>query len=454
MQSNIEIKPPSAPEIESSVLGSIMIDNTAGLRAFQMIKPKHFYVRTNAIVYEVMLALFENDTPIDTITMYDALKKTGKLDECGGAVYLSKLSMNIPSSANIEYHCKILIEKWMYREMINISHQLAQKAYEGAESPFELASRVYKQLEDMMNVLEKKEELNFVKRLPDIFQKIEEERSEKIETTLKCKEYPSFNKATGGLRPGNMVLISGPTKASKTRFAFSLLRDYAVNVKVPVGLIGLEMDTDEYDRILLSMQTQTRYDYLRDPASKAKDGHLRFSADKLHTMKQKAIDDFKDTKIFISDNVFLDIELFAKIHYWHHKYGVRLVAVDYIQLVPTNEDMERRDMVVAHISRNLKNICRQLKINIIEISQENDRGRTAEGKGPEKDCDFWFSCIHPSDDGTKSIKMQSDNELIDVPIDESIFQVRFKASRHSPNGGSFLTKFFENGEYKEYDYRH
>jgi replicative DNA helicase len=253
-----EIKPPSAPEIEASVLGSIMLDNTAGLKAFQMIKPKHFYVRTNAIVYEVMLALFDNDTPIDTLTMYDALKKTGNLKECGGAAYLSKLTQDITSSANIEHHCKILIEKWMYRDMIAIARQLSMKAYEGAESPFELASQVYKQLEDMMNVLEKKEEVNFVKRLPDIFQKIEEERSEKIETTLKCKEYPSFNKATGGLRPGNMVLISGPTKASKTRFAFSLLRDYAVNVKVPVGLIGLEMDTDEYDRILLSMQTQTR----------------------------------------------------------------------------------------------------------------------------------------------------------------------------------------------------
>jgi hypothetical protein len=171
-------------------------------------------------------------------------------------------------------------------------------------------------------------------------------------------------------------------------------------------------------------------------------------------MKQKALDDFEGTNIFISDNVFLDIELFAKIHYWHHKYGVKLVAVDYIQLVPTNEDMERRDMVVAHISRSLKNICRQLKINIIEISQENDRGRTAEGKGPEKDCDFWFSCIHPSDENIKSIKMQDGDALVDVPIDESVFQVRFKASRHSPNGGSFLTKFFENGEYKEYDYKY
>ena len=117
------------------------------------------------------------------------------------------------------------------------------------------------------------------------------------------------------------------------------------------------------------------------------------------------------------------------------------------------EDMERRDMVVASISRNLKNICRQLKINIIEISQENDRGRIAEGKGPEKDCDFWFSCIHPSDEGTKIIKLYGErNELTEVPVDESIFQVRFKASRHSPNGGSFLTKFFENGEYKEFTF--
>lgn len=442
------IKPPSAPEVEAQILGAIIIDNNAALKAFQILRSKHFYSTAHGIIYEVMASIFENGTPIDTITLYQALQKIGKLDEVGGAVYLSEISQRISSSANVEYHCKIVLEKWMYRSMITICNNIAAKAYEQTEDAFELASRAVTDIEEVINILDKKEEVNFYDRLSVIFGNIEAERRAEIETTIKCVEFPSLNNATGGLQGGNLMVISGKWKAGKTRFGFSLLRDYAVNKKVPVGMIGFEMVNDEYDKILLSMQTGTRYDYLRDPANKAKDGHYRFSEESFIIMKSTAETSFEDTKIFISDSVIYDVELIAKIRYWNHKHGVKIFCVDYLQMIQTSQRYERRDMEISYLSRTLKNIARQLNVIIIVIVQENEKGESAESKGPLRDCDFWFSVTHPIDEDKQSIKIDGK----DVPVDQSIFKILFKASRHSPNGGAFLTKFYENGEYKEYDH--
>ena len=122
------IKPPSAPEVEVQILGAIIIDNNAALKAFQILRSKHFYSTAHGIIYEVMASLFESDTPIDTLTLYEALKKINKLDEVGGAVYISKLQSSSISSVNIGEHCKIVLEKWMYRSMITICQDIAAKA--------------------------------------------------------------------------------------------------------------------------------------------------------------------------------------------------------------------------------------------------------------------------------------------------------------------------------------
>lgn len=447
MKNNIKL--PSAPEVEAQILGAIIIDNNAALKAFQILRSKHFYNIAHGIIYEVMATLFENDTPIDTLTIYNVLKKINKLDEVGGAVYISKLQSTSISSANVGEHCKIVLEKWMYRRMITICHNVAAKAQEQQEDAFELASRAVADIEDVINILDKKEEVNFYDRLPDILGSIEAERKAEIETTVKCTMFPSFNNATGGLKGGNLLVISGKYKAGKTRMGFSLLSDYAVNKKIPVGMIGFEMVNDEYDKILLSMLTGTRYSYLRDPANKAKDGHYRFTDESFVIMKSTAERLFEGTRIFISDSVIYDVELIAKIRYWNHKHGVKIFCVDYLQLIQTSQRYERRDMEISYLSRTLKNIARQLNIIIIAIVQENEKGESAESKGPLRDSDFWFSVTHPIDEGKQTIKIADE----EIKVDQSIFKILFKASRHSPNGGVFLTKFFESGEYKEYDHK-
>ena len=133
-----DVKPPSAPEIEAAVLGAMMIEKESVPKAIELLTPASFYLREHRLIFEAMQSLFDSGEPIDTVTLYEELKKREQLDQAGGAVYLSKLSQNITSAANIEYHAKIILEKEILRGLITSSHEIAQSAYEGTMDAFDI----------------------------------------------------------------------------------------------------------------------------------------------------------------------------------------------------------------------------------------------------------------------------------------------------------------------------
>ena len=133
-----DVKPPSEPEIEASVLGAMMIEKEAVPKALELLSVDSFYLKSHQLIFDAMTSLFEAGEPIDTVTLYEELKKRDQLDDVGGAVYLSKLSQNITSAANIEYHSKIIIEKQILRGLISSAHDIARSAYQGADDAFEI----------------------------------------------------------------------------------------------------------------------------------------------------------------------------------------------------------------------------------------------------------------------------------------------------------------------------
>ena len=436
---------PNALEIEEGVLCAVISDFDYLIKAANLIKPKHFFDEKHQIIYKAIYDMYEASEHLDTLTLHQYLKKLDLSDRVGGLKYISKLTSVVPAS-NIEFHCKVIIEKWMLREIIAASHRLTQAAYNQTEDVFELASKGVNEFESIMSVSESsKPELNFYDRLPKLIDQIIFDRENNIDAGIKATEFPSFNHATLGLKPGNLVVISGKYKSGKTRFSLSLLRDFAVFGKIPVGLVGFEMDVEEYDKNLLSMQTGIRYGYLRDPSAKNHDGTYILKDSHIQQLNERAGKSFKDTNIYITDSVFTDSEAIAKIKYWVKKHGVKIVLVDYLQLIESSKKSERRDLEIADMSKRLKNLARMEKIIVFIIVQENDKGTSADSKGPLRDADFWFSIDHPVDDGVKSIKVNG----TEITVDESVFQVKFKASRHSANGGKFVCKFYENGEFKE-----
>ncbi|MCH7827732.1 MAG: replicative DNA helicase, partial [Bacteroidetes bacterium] len=133
-----DVKPPYAPEVEASVLGAMLIEKEAVPKGIELLSPTSFYLKEHKLIFEAMVSLFEAGEPIDTVTLYEELKKRKQTEDVGGAVYLSKLSQNISSAANIEYHAKIIVEKEILRGLISSSHKIAQSAYEGVDDAFDI----------------------------------------------------------------------------------------------------------------------------------------------------------------------------------------------------------------------------------------------------------------------------------------------------------------------------
>jgi replicative DNA helicase len=129
---------PASPEVERSVLGAMLIDKNAVPKAIEILKPEYFYEKNNKTVFEAALALYEASEPIDTVSIYEELKRRGKVEQIGGAAFISKLSQDISSAANIDYHSRVILEKWILRELIATSVEIASSAFSGREDVFDL----------------------------------------------------------------------------------------------------------------------------------------------------------------------------------------------------------------------------------------------------------------------------------------------------------------------------
>lgn len=456
---------PSVVSLEKDILAASLNDEAAIFTIVKLLKPYHLTDEKNQLIYKAILQLFNSNEAIDSVSVIETLKKLDLLERAGNAKYISSLNAVYVSSAKLQRYCRIILEKWILRELIAKLKSSATKAQKEIEDPFDLLSGTINDLEILQNSISNDlEEKSFDERLPDIITKIKDDRENGESSTIKAIDFPSFNNATGGLNPGNLLVISGKYKSGKTRFSLSLLRDFAVNSKIPIGLIGFEMDQDEYDKNLLSMQTGVRYGYLRNPAAKNKDGSFKLRDDLINELETKAEKYFKDTKIFINDRCITDTEVISKIKFWVKKHHLKVIAIDYLQLIETNGKFERRDLEIANITKRLKNVAWSENIAIIVLVQENEAGQSADSKGPLRDADFWFSIAHPIDEPSyyiddlsngkskkKCVVNYKDHLGVSrtLDADQSLFHLKFKASRHSANGKSFLCKFFENGEFKE-----
>lgn len=445
---------PKNIELEQKILGSMLYEEEAVFAAIKVLKPEYFFDKRHQIIFRVMRDMHSSNTGIDSIALHECLKAENKLEESGGASYISKLCEDVWSAANIDYYCAVVVEKWVRRKGIDSARKLAEQCYSEADDTFEIIGGGIQMLEDTLaDVEERNDSYNFYDWLPDLINEIAKERlNPELSDVLKMDEFARFNDATGGIGKSNLILISGKYKRGKTTLALGLALDIGVKQKLPVGIVSLEMDKkDELGKKLISMQTGTRYGYLRNPASKGKKGELHFGEDQLLRMSKDAQHDFFNTNLLISDEVMNEMQIKALIKYWVRKMGVKIVFVDYLQLIQSPRRFERQELEIAYMSRFFKLAAKDIGVPIVLIVQENEEGHLAYGKGPARDADFWFSV-------TKTIKEYPNKKFIEindgglthkVENDESLFMVTLRESRHTQAGKSFLCKYHVNGNFRE-----
>lgn len=346
--------PPQATEFEEAILGAILTDKTA-FDTSNILKPEYFYTDSNQRIYQSMIDLFTENKPIDLLTMTEKLKSKGELDIVGGQYYLMKIQSRVSSSANIEYHCAIIIQKYSLREIIRVSAMAIGEAYSDGTDPFELQSIVVNELEKN-NIKSSREPEPLIKIATENIKDLIKIQADGLKVTGLNTGYSRLNSIGHGWQKSNLVILAGRPGAGKTALALN----FAVNVAMqnkPVAVFSLEMSSKELVTRVMSMTTGVF-------------GNLFKTADLTEQNWDYIHRTDFNKPIYIDDTPGLSLmEFKQKARKLKRKHKIELIVVDYLQLMSAFQKGQNREGEISTISRGLKHIAKELDIPVIALAQ-------------------------------------------------------------------------------------
>jgi len=438
-----DVKPPAVPEIEAAVLGAMMIEKEAVAKAVELLTSSTFYVKAHQSIFEAMVSLFEAGEAIDTVTVYEELKKREQVDETGGAVYLSKISQNISSAANIEYHAKIILEKEILRGLITSSHEIARAAYEGTEDAFDLLDRAERKIFEITESHLKKSFTGMDRAVRDALEYIEAIHSKSnIKFSVPTGFY-ELDDMLGGFQKSDLIIIAARPSMGKTALALSIARNAAIDHKIPVGIFSLEMSTMQLIIRLLCAEGRLNAHLVRTGKLPHEEGV------KLSKNAHKLI----EAPIYVDDTPAQTVlEIRAKARRLKAEKNIGMIIIDYLQLMQGPAKAESREREISHISRSLKSLAKELNIPVIALAQMNRAVEARTDKRPqlsdlresgsiEQDADVVTFLYRPEYYG---IKVDQDGNSL-----EGVTEIIVGKQRNGPTGDvklAFIKEYarFEN----------
>ncbi|HIE43523.1 MAG TPA: replicative DNA helicase [Candidatus Omnitrophica bacterium] len=372
MKEVVERIPPQSIEAEIAVLGSILLDKSLVDIAGEKLKPEHFYRKEHQTIFKSILELYNEDKPVDLITLAEWLKKKDELENVGGASYLSTLVSAIPTPANIEHYASIVREKAILRDLINVSTEIINRCYTGEEDGSKLLDRAEQMIFDIAQQKRVSDFVSIKELISDSIELAEKLAKKKEYITGLPTGFKEIDIQTSGLHPSELIIVAGRPSMGKTSFVLNITRNVGVEEKKPVAFFSLEMSKEQVVQRLLCMEA-------RVDSNKLRTGFLREEDWPKLTMGAGIL---FEAPIFIDDSSGLNsLQLRAKARRLKAKEDIALIVVDYIQLMTSAYSSENRQQEIAEISRSLKSIARELKIPVIGVSQlsrraeERDRHR-------------------------------------------------------------------------------
>lgn len=366
--------PPQALDLEEVVLGAMMIDKKGVDEVIDMLSPDAFYKDAHKYIFEAIFKLFESSEPIDLLTVSSQLKKDSKLDIAGGDFYLISLTQKVSSSAHIEFHARIILQKFIQRSLIKISNEIIEDSYDETKDVFDLLDRAEARLYEVTQ--------GNIKRSSETSQELVRQAKKKIEE-ISNKEgisgvpsgFDKLDKLTSGWQESDLIIIAARPGMGKTALALSMARNIAVTQNIPVAFFSLEMSSIQLITRLISSETGLSSQKLRT-------GRLEKHEWEQLNVKVKALE---KAPLFIDDTPSLSIfDLRAKSRRLSSQHGIKLIVVDYLQLMTTGGGMKgsgNREQEISTISRNLKALAKELSIPVIALSQLS---RAVETRGGSK----------------------------------------------------------------------
>lgn len=372
--------PPQAKEIECAILGAIMLERHAFEMVVEILKPESFYVDANQRVFNAMKALSATNKPIDEMTVAQQLISTGELDQAGGIFYLTKLTSNVVSSANIVAHSHYVQEKYLRRELIRLGGNTLNEAYND-EVPLK---SLFNDLEREFTAITLDGDNDNTKMIDQVLvesiTRIEELKKLDQEVTGIPSGFTEIDKITHGWQNTDLIILAARPSVGKTAFALNIARHACINKIRPtaVGFFSLEMSSGQLSNRLISAESGVWLEKLSTG---------KLEEEELQTLYKKGIDPLSKIKLIIDDSAAISImSLKTRCRKLKRKHGIGLIVVDYLQLLSgDSNDSRNRVNEISQISRELKHIAKELKVPVIALSQlsRETEKRKGESKTPQ-----------------------------------------------------------------------
>lgn len=369
---------PQATEIERAVLGALMIDKDAYTVVCEMLYPESFYEPRNQKVYQAIRDLELREQPVDVWTVTEQLAKQGDLEDVGGPAYVTELSSRVASSAHIEYHARIIAQKFLARQLISFASNVETKAFDETIDIEDLMQEAQGSLYELSQKNMKTDYTQIDPVIRNAIDVIQKAAANKDGLTGVATGYHKLDDITSGWQPSDLIIIAGRPAMGKTSFALSMAKNIAADYQVPMAFFSLEMSNTQLVNRLISNVCEIQ-------GSKILNGQLRPDEwDRL----DKRVNNLLGAPLYVDDTPGLSVfELRTKARRLAKEHKIGIIMIDYLQLMNANGmRFSSRQEEVSTISRSLKSLAKELNIPIIALSQLNrgvESREGLEGKRPQ-----------------------------------------------------------------------
>ena len=368
--------PPQAVDLEEAVLGALMLERDAFSIVGDLLEPDAFYKDAHQKIFRAIHKLFLNDDPVDLLTVSEALKQSGELEQVGGYYYLSQLTTRVASAAHIEFHAKIIVQKYLQRKLIGVCTELQEMAYDEATDVSDLMDKAQKAVFDIADGNIKKDTAEIAPIIDEAIKGIQAAAEKPDGISGLPSGFNALDAVTSGWQPSDLVIIAARPAMGKTAFVLSMARNMAVKHHQAVAIFSLEMSAVQLVNRLIASETELS-------AEKLKTGRL---TDEEWQQLHSRIKALVEAPILVDDTPALSIfELRAKCRRLKQKYGIKVLIIDYLQLMTSasgGRSGENRQQVVSEMSRMLKVMAKELNVPVICLSQLSRANEKRDDKRP------------------------------------------------------------------------
>ena len=367
--------PPQARELEEAVLGALMLDREAIMVVMDILQPESFYTEAHQNIYRAIIGLFNQNEPVDLLTVTEAMNKAGTIAACGGAYYLVELSNRVASAANIEYHARIIQEKSIARSLGHIGSVIVRDAYDNTTDVFEALEGAEKMLFDL-SMGQGSEDAQSLFQIAGSVVK-QSERAMKTRVEGGVSGVPSgiaaLDKETGGWQPSDLIIIAGRPGMGKSAFAVSTVAFNAAKAGVPTAVFSLEMSKPQLVARIMAGESGVS-------SRNMSNGDLH---DSDLTLLDETTQGFSNVPLYVDDTPAISLtSLRAKARRLKMKHDIGLMVVDYLQLMKSSAGKDgNREQEISRISQGLKSIAKEMNIPVIALAQLS---RAVETRGGAK----------------------------------------------------------------------